>query len=162
MLQHARQLLPQLHRKWLYWACGVALVCGLLTPAALSREARHQLAISFVRQPDGYTALYFPQENPVSFHQDPRTDVAEVRFAIGNHEGVYIIYRYHLTALDASRRYVGATTSTVQVADGQTVIVSALVPVPRLSGLVIKTVSVTLDGRIEHLSYILPSVGYGK
>jgi hypothetical protein len=81
-------------RRWpLVAAAGVVLAgISLATPAG-----RHQWALSFIRQPTPYTVLSFENAGhlPTTLPSGGRLDLS---FAVTNHEGRDVRYRYFVTS----------------------------------------------------------------
>lgn len=104
---------------------GLAAIFAILAIAAFlyPQQLKHQLAISFVRQPTPYTQLYFtnPEELPGSFNVNQKITFD---FTIENDEGGTHTYTYTITLEDSRSRLV---------VDQQTVIIpdmsSAVLPV---------------------------------
>jgi hypothetical protein len=141
-----------LHRKAslpLYIGIGlVAILIIIAAAAALSKQVRHQLALSVVRQPTPYTQLYFP--HPGTLTKKLKVDRKNTfQFAIANDENRAVRYTY-IVLLDGSKsRHV--STATVTVSNGQTVTPSVtVVPRKRKSRY---QISVTLKGMNQSIHF---------
>ena len=89
---------------------GVGL--SLLVPAG-----RHQWALSIIRQPTPYTALYF--DHPSSLPTDvPNDQRVSFTFSIANHEGHSLDYRYSVDVSPSPSR-IPPATGTAVVASGR-------------------------------------------
>ena len=83
----------------------LAILVSLLVPAG-----RHQWALSLIRQPTPYTALFFNKASalPVSAVRDRPMALS---FSIANHEGKAITYRYVVSQEAAGKSQVLAQAS---------------------------------------------------
>jgi hypothetical protein len=120
----------------------------------VSPWARHQLALSFARQPDTYTELYFAGSPPVS-----STDIADqrqvrVNFVIANHEGVLTQYSYLIRVLDPTGASAGQREGSISVVDGEKRLNQLSVVLP--AGKAWSTVTVSLLRRSEAIHYTAP------
>ena len=133
----------------LYIGIGLVTILILIAAAAaLSKQFRHQLALSIVRQPAPYTQLYFPHPGtlPGKLKADRKNTF---KFAIVNDENRTVRYTY-IVLLDGSKsRHV--RTATVTVSNGQTVTPSVtVVPKERKSRY---QISVTLKGMNQSIHF---------
>jgi hypothetical protein len=112
---------PRTLPRWLHWtaqrawsAAGVALLLGV-TVSLLLPAGRHQWAMSLIRQPARYTALSFTQapDLPQRIGRFQRVTLA---FAVANHEGRAMTYRYVVSS--ASGR------TTRHIAEAQAMVAS--------------------------------------
>lgn len=158
-------------------AVALALFVGGLT--FLSPAFRDQLVSSFTRRPAGYTELFFVAEAPVVLRAGPPVKPAagppakpgaakpvvgspatgEVRFTIVSHELERTSYRYRVTVRTAAGGLLGETAAEVSLGSEESVQVKSVVPVSRQRPADAGIVTVSLDGRPEHLSYLLPAPG---
>lgn len=132
---------------WLILAALCVTVVGLAF--AYPREIRHQLAISFSRQPTPYTEFYFtnPRALP-TFLSVSRPD--SFSFTIVNHEGRARTYSYVVT-LSSSQGTSTVGSGTIGVEDGRAT--TRVVDVgPAKRGLAY-TVTVKLLGRSETIHF---------
>ena len=137
-------------RRLLIWVAAVAVciaAAGLVR--AFPHKIAHQIAISFTRQPESYTELYFsnPRALPASFSlSGPNL----CRFTIFNHEGHDTVYSYVVT-LASSRGAKILARDSIDVSDDKkaTTIVN-VVPPRRATKYV---VTVTLRGRPETIHF---------
>ena len=92
---------------------GVAVFVALLAAVASPQQFKHQLAISFIRQPTPYTQLYF--KNPGTLPDKLKYNKKNtIDFTIVNNEGRTYIYTYVITLQDSrSRQTVSAGTVTI-------------------------------------------------
>jgi hypothetical protein len=111
----------------------VVLVVTGATVLTFSTGARHQLVLSFVRQPEKFTALYFSGPGLTQVSPSPDLVILTVSFTVDNHEG------------KATRR----TEGSVEVADGSEATPTVAVNVPASAAW--SAVEVNLQGRAEHL-----------
>jgi hypothetical protein len=139
-------------RKKLWPAIGVGIT-GLLailgTAVLFPQQFKHQLEISFVRQPTPYTQLYFtnPSTLPVNLLVDQGN---AFEFTIKNDEGRAYRYTYTVTA-DDSRSHLVVSTQTVTVGDGDsTTRVVTVTPRDAKSRYLI---SITLDGMNQSIRF---------
>jgi hypothetical protein len=132
---------------WLILAALCVTVVGL--GFAYPREIRHQLAISFSRQPTPYTELYFtnPQTIP-TFLSVSRPDSCS--FTIANHEGRARTYSYVVT-LSSSQGTSTVGSGTIGVEDGGAA--TRLVEVGPAKPGRAYTVTVKLLGRSETIHF---------
>ena len=132
---------------WLILAALCVTVVGL--GFAYPREIRHQLAISFSRQPTPYTELYFtnPRTLP-TFLSVSRPD--SFSFTIVNREGRARVYSYVVT-LSSSQGTSTVRNGTIDVEDGRAS--TRVVDVgPAKPGLAY-TITVKLLGRSETIHF---------
>jgi hypothetical protein len=137
-------------------ACAVVFASGLIAVTAFSPAIQHQLAISFVRQPDRYTELYFSDNEPVTLRKDLRSIVAEVRFKVRSHEGDQTAYHCRAVALDKALQVIGQSVTNASVQDGDTASVIETVRLSPRDSAALRAIQVTLDGRVERLTYVMP------
>jgi Protein of unknown function (DUF1616) len=97
---------------WPFVLAGIVVLAGvsLLIPAA-----RHQWALSIIRQPDHYTALSFrdPGGLPHSIEAGARVHLT---FTVANHEGRHMEYTYQLSSanrVDAHQKVLRRATLAV-------------------------------------------------
>jgi hypothetical protein len=138
---------------------GSLLGVGVLAVTALvlvivSPWVRHQLALSFTRQPDTYTELYFAGSRPVS-----GTDIANqpqviVSFVVANHENGPTRYSYLVRVLDAAGRLAAQRAGSISVANGEERSNRVALAVP--AGSAWSTVDVNLLNRSEAIHYTAP------
>lgn len=98
-------------------AIGVVIILVFCAAAALSKQFRHQIEISIVRQRNPYTQLYFADPKALPGHlQINKNNVFE--FTIENNEGREFSYTYTVTLAD-SRSHAVANKATTTISDGQ-------------------------------------------
>lgn len=135
------------------WASGLlaVIVLGL---ALLSPTVRHELAISFTRQPDSYTELYFTGPAPVSTAQVADRQQITVSFAVTNHEGRPSQYAYLIRLLGPSTTSAAERVGYITVDDGEMLNnhVALILPQERRWSVV----EVSLVGRTEAIHYTAP------
>ena len=126
----------------------VAILTLIAAAAAVSKQFRHQLALSIVRQPTPYTQLYFP--HPGALPEKLKVDRENTfQFAIVNDENLAVRYTYIVLFDDSKSRRV--STATVTVSNGQTVTPSVtVVPRERKSRY---QISVTLKGMNQSIHF---------
>ena len=96
---------------------GVVIILVLCAVAALSKQFRHQIEISIVRQRTPYTQLYFADPKALPAHlQVNKNNVFE--FTIENNEGRALSYTYTVTLADP-RSHTVASKATTTISDGQ-------------------------------------------
>jgi uncharacterized membrane protein len=135
------------------WASGL-LVIIVLGLTLLSSTGRHELAISFTRQPDSYTELYFTGPTPVSTARVDGRQQITVSFAVTNHEGRPSHYAYLVRLLDSGTIPAMERMSYIAVGDGETLNNSVTLALPQESRWSI--VDVNLVGRTEAIHYTAP------
>jgi uncharacterized membrane protein len=124
------------------------VVSGLVL---LSPTVRHELAISFTRQPDSYTELYFTGPVPVSTAQVAGRQEITVSFAITNHEGHPSQYVYVVRVLDPSTTSTTERMGDIAVGNGEKFDNHIALALPHEShGFV---VDVNIVGRTEAIHY---------
>ena len=126
----------------------VAILTLIAAAAAVSKQFRHQLALSIVRQPTPYTQLYFPHPGtlPGKLKVDRKNTF---QFAIVNDENLAVRYTYIVLFDDSKSRRV--STATVTVSNGQTVTPSVtVIPRERKSRY---QISVTLKGMNQSIHF---------
>jgi hypothetical protein len=98
-------------------AIGVVIILALCAAATLSKQFRHQIEISIVRQRNPYTQLYFTDPKALPAHlKVNKNNVFE--FTIENNEGREFSYTYTVTLAD-SRSHAVASKATTTISDGQ-------------------------------------------
>jgi hypothetical protein len=132
----------------------LALLVVGATVVALSSQARHQVALSFVRQPEKYTELYFSRNGPTQVSSDPDRVVVNVSFTLVNHEGKTTIFPYAVQVVNDAEEPLGRAEGSVDVAPGDLVTTTAAVDIPATKPW--SAVDVNLEGRTEHIRF-LPS-----
>jgi hypothetical protein len=144
----------------------VVLLILLLIGATLFAvwgKARHQLVLSFVRQPDRYTELYFSAAMPIQItpgQSDGEVvegagggeQVVNVFFTVVNHEGQTMSFPYVLKVADVAGVPVGQAGGSVEVPDGTSSPVSVAVKISGNEPW--SSVDVALVGRSEHIRYL--------
>jgi hypothetical protein len=96
---------------------GVVIILLFCAAAALSKQFRHQIEISIVRQRNPYTQLYFADPKALPAHlQVNKSNVFE--FTVENNEGRAFSYTYIVTLAD-SRSHAVASKATATISDGQ-------------------------------------------
>lgn len=125
-------------------AVAVLLLAGLAA-ALLSPALRHQLAVSFQRQPAHYVELYFSDETTARacpVNPDGTTTVAvTVRSYLAAPAALPYVIELSAAGTSSTR------TGTVATTPGTSAAFSATLPVPAAA----YTVQVQLTGRSEHL-----------
>jgi hypothetical protein len=96
---------------------GIILIISIT--AMLSKQFRHQLELSIVRQPTPYTQLYFT--SPATLSHALKVDKENTfDFTIGNEENRTYRYTYTVT-LDDSQSHLIVGTETVTIGNGESV-----------------------------------------
>jgi hypothetical protein len=138
-------------RRW--WPFVVAALVVLIGVSLVIPAARHQWALSLVRQPDHYTALSFQHAGDL-----PHTVVAggavHVAFTVSNHEGRRMDYAYRLTiAQSSAKQGVVFHRATVSVPNGGARIES--ITVRPFCGSTSCRLQVSLPGQSEAIAVLL-------
>lgn len=131
---------------------GLAAILLLLlagTTVVLSGQVRHQLALSFVRQPTHYTELYFAAPGPVEVASDGDLVTVSVRFTVVNHEGHTTVYPYIAGVSDQAGIPLGQADGSIAVPDESslTKAVPVVMPIPARWA----AIDVSLQSRAERL-----------
>src|SRR5438552_2296376 len=92
-------------------ALAIAIVVSLLSPSG-----RHQWALSLIRQPTSYTALFFNRAWALPAVAVSRQPI-EVSFTVINHEGRAIDYRYVLEVSSGGRPRILKESSRIVAID---------------------------------------------
>jgi hypothetical protein len=127
----------------------LALLAVGATVLTFSTRARHQLVLSFVPQPEKYTALYFSGNGLTQVSPSPDLVILTVSFTVANHEGKATRFPYAVQVVDRAKTPVGRTEGSVEVADGSEATPRVAVNVPASAAW--SAVEVNLQGRAEHL-----------
>jgi hypothetical protein len=127
----------------------VVLVVTGATVLTFSTQARHQLVLSFVRQPEKYTALYFSGIGLTQVSPSPDLVILTVSFTVVNHEGKATRFPYAVQVVDRAKTPVGRTEGSVEVADASDATPTVAVNVPASAAW--SAVEVDLQGRAEHI-----------
>jgi hypothetical protein len=149
---------------WLGYGGVLIVLIGLFvacaTVFALSSEVRHAVAMSFVRQPQHYTELYFSRATPVE--ADPPAGgigqvvqgplAVSVFFTVVNHEGQATTFPYELQVTNEAGTVVGRADGSVEVSDGSRAPIWATVDIP--AGEQWSRIDVGLVGREEHIRFL--------
>ncbi len=135
------------------WASGLlsVIVLGL---ALFSPTVRHELAISFTRESDSYTELYFTGPTPVSPAQVAGRQQITVSFAVTNHEGRPSQYAYLVRLLDSGTTSTTEKMGYLAVGNGETLNSHVALALPQGSRW--SVVDVNLAGRTEAIHYTAP------
>lgn len=127
-------------------AAALALLALLAAAVLVSATVRHQITMSFVRQPDHFTELYFTE--PEQLEDQGQFGGPAIDFTIANHEGHPHVYPYVVTLVAENLRLVTAH-GQVRVPDTdevrQRVVLGTSRPTTRY------TVIVSLVGRAERI-----------
>lgn len=160
---HADPSLPsvdrygQVEKQALHWKTPLPLYIGaglitililIVAAAALSKQFRHQLTLSIVRQPTPYTQLYFshPRALPGKLKVDEKNTF---QFTIVNDENRAFRYTY-IVVFDDSKSHL-ASTGAVTLNNGQSVTRSVtVIPKDRKSKY---QISVTLKGMNQSVHF---------
>src|SRR5580692_1769844 len=142
--------------RWLRWtarrawsAVGVALLLGVAVSLLLP-AGRHQWAMSPIRQPSQYTALSFTRPAGLP-HRIGRLQRVTLTFAVANHEGRAMTYRYVVSSASGGRtRHLAG--AQVMVASGATWSVTIKVR-PRCAASPCR-VTVSLPGHPEVIDFL--------
>ena len=130
-----------------------SLVLGFVllgaTVLALSSQARHQFALSFVRQPTHYTELYFAADRPTEKISGLGVMTVSIPFTVVNHEGQTTAYPYVVQVVDRAQVAVGRAEGSVAVPDEGSSTTTVAVDVPASAPWT--AVDVDLEGRPERL-----------
>jgi hypothetical protein len=128
-----------------------AILLFLLAGATVvvSGQVRHQLALSFVRQPTHYTELYFAAPGPVEVASDGDAVTVSVRFTVVNHEGRTTVYPYVVGVADQAGIPLGQADGSIAVADkgSSTEAVPVVMPISAPWA----AINVSLQSRAERL-----------
>lgn len=124
------------------------LVAGA-TVVALSSEARQQVALSFVPQPEKFTELYFSADKPTQVSSGPDGESVRVFFTIANHEGQTNAMPYTVRLVDESGVPLAGAVGSVAVPHDEATEVTAAVQAPSSPPWL--AVEVSLDGRTERI-----------
>lgn len=134
----------------LFIGVGLAVILILIAAAALvSKQVRHQLALSIVRQPTPYTQLYFSHiamlSGKLSVDQKNTFD-----FTIVNDENRVYSYTYTVSA-DDSKTHLVASREVVTIDSGSSVTRAVtIVPKDRKAKYLI---TVTLEGMNQSIHF---------
>jgi hypothetical protein len=129
---------------------GLAVVLVILGVAtAYSKQFRHQIAISIVRQPTPYTQLYFT--SPAALSEKLKVDQKNnFEFTIENDEARTYHYTYVVT-LEDSRSHLVVSKTSVTMSNGDRVTrVVTVVPKDRKSTYLI---TITLEGMNQSIHF---------
>ncbi len=106
-----------------------AVIGGTAVAAGVSGAVRHQLLLSFTRQPDNFAELYFPSPGSL-----PTTFVADrplaVRFGLSNDSDTTRTFTFVVTAGLGAGRGVDEGGGTVPVRAGRTAVIPLRVSLP--------------------------------
>lgn len=127
----------------------MALLVVGVTLVGLSSEARHQVALSIVRQPEKSMELYLTPGRPPQVIPTPDGEVIGVSFTLVNHEGQTTEYPYSVRLVNPAAALVARAGGSVEVQDGSAVTTTVAVDVP--TSATWSAVEVDLEGRAEHL-----------
>lgn len=144
----------------------VAILASLAVLAAavcaLSGTARHEFALSFIRQPTKYAELYFSVARAVEVSsgtaaatpsgQPAPGAVVNVFFAVGNHEGQAGDFPYQVQVTNDVGEVIGRTNGSVDVPNDQRSEVWARVDISADQQW--SRVDVALTGRSEHIHFL--------
>jgi hypothetical protein len=120
--------------------------------AALSGQARHQLALSFLRQPERYAELYFAGDGPTQASGSPDWVVVNVPFTVVNHEGRTSRFPYAVQVITDAEAPVGRVDGSADVADGNSLTATVAVGIPASEPW--SAVDVSLAGRSQHIRFL--------
>jgi hypothetical protein len=129
----------------------VLVIVGLAVLTILwsvSPGFRHEVALSFTKEPAPFTELYFTDVTRLPKHLPAGATSVEVPFTIASHERAPVDYRWQVQLDDGITTSVAAT-GTTSVRPGSSGLVSAEVPGLRAGHLY--RVTVSLEGRPEQL-----------
>jgi uncharacterized membrane protein len=135
------------------WASGFLAVI-FLGLAFLSPMVRHEFSISFTRQPDRYTELYFAGPTPVSTGQVAGQQQITVSFAVTNHEGRSSRYTYLVRLLGSGTTSAAEHMGYIVGGDGETFNNHVVLTLPQENRW--SVVDVNLVGRTEAIHYTAP------
>jgi hypothetical protein len=119
---------------------------------ALSSQGRHQLALSFLRQPEKYTELYFSGDGPTQAGASPDWVVVNVPFTVVNHEGRTSQYPYAVQVIDDAQAPVGRVEGSADITDGNSLSATVAVGIPASEPW--SAVDVYLAGRSQHIRFL--------
>ncbi len=119
------------------------------TVLTLSSQARHELALSFVRQPTYYTELYFSTDRPTEKVSGFGMTTVSIPFTVVNHEGQTTVYPYAIQVVNQAQVPVARTEGRVEVPDGSSTTTTVAVEVPASTPWT--AIEINLKGRAEHL-----------
>jgi hypothetical protein len=139
---------------------GIALI--LLLAAALlavgglvSGPVRHELALSFTRQPVGYTELYFSGDEMTVRPAGAGIVAVDTTFTIANHDDRATVFPYLVQVVDHSGTPLSGSWDELNVPGAGAVSTTATVDVPDLVDWA--AVDVQLVGRPERLHLVRPT-----
>jgi hypothetical protein len=137
------------------WIGGAVVIVTLAAVVLVSPAVRRELELSFVRQPAGFTELYFvePRTEPVRT-KDGRQQVA-VTFAIANRgEAEDQSYTYRVQAVGPDGRTIAERTEPIVIPIDERRDVNVLLDLPATGRWAV--VDVTLLGRPERIHDAAP------
>jgi hypothetical protein len=140
---------PMLRGYGVVLAAVLVLLLSGATVGVLSSGARHQLAMSFMHQPERYTELYFSAARAAQVPNTTDRLAVTVSFVVTNHEGQAVDYPFVVTLVDQADRPVASTTGVVEVPDAKSATPSVVVDVPGWARWT--AIEVHLVGRSEQL-----------
>lgn len=146
---------PRGRKRW--WPVATALLIVAVGISLLVPQARHQWALSLVRQPTRFTALSFERPGALPA-QVVKNAPLTVGFTIANMEGRPLVYRYVLQASSPAGS-AGSVSGTMQLESGESRSVSAVLrPTCRESPCKIE---VSLPGYPETIDFLAAVVTGG-
>jgi hypothetical protein len=143
---------PGLHGYGGVLAVLAALIVVGATVIALSSQARDQVALSFVRQPEKYTELYFSRDGPTqaSFSRD--WVLVKVSFTVVNHEGEMTSFPYVVQVVNDADALLGRAHGSLDLADESSLTPTVAVVIPATEAWA--AVDVDLEGRSQHIRFL--------
>lgn len=130
----------------------LALLVVGATMVALSSQARDQAALSFVRQPEKYTELYFSGDGPTQASYGRDWVLVNVPFTVVNHEGERTSFPYVVQAVNEGGAPVGRFAGSADVSDGKSLTIIVAVAIPATEAWA--AVGVELEGRSERIRFL--------
>ena len=142
---------PRLHGYGGVLAVLLALLVVGATVIALSSQAREQVTLSFVRQPEKYTELYFSGDGAqASFGSD--WVVVKIAFTVVNHEGERTSFPYVVQVVNAAEAPLGRARGSVDLTDGMSLTTIVVVVISATEAWA--AVEVDLEGRSERIRFL--------
>ena len=129
----------------------VVVVVGA-TLMAFSSEVRHQVAISFIPQPERYTELYFAGDGPTEAIMGRDRVVVNVPFTVANHEGAAKRYPYAVRVVSSAGALLARVEGSVEVLDGNMLTTNVAAEIPSTETWTV--IEVELKSRSERIRFL--------
>lgn len=120
----------------------------------LSGEARHQLSLSFMRQPERYVELYFSDDLPIEFNSGPDRIGIKTAFTIVNHEGDRARFPYLAQVVNEANAPLGQVRGSVEIPNGSSFTTVVVVDIAASESW--SAIEIVLEGRNEHIRFLQP------